>query len=503
MSSTIHNRLVDVRSSDNEDLIPVQNSNMRSQEATIETSPQQQAASEGQQQTFKLSKQRWLVLFAMTLYGLISAGTGEFSSILSVMLELLELPLDNYIYIGQLFMYFPAVCTLPTTWFIDRYGFRMVMYVATLFMLIRSAFRALMFYPDFPNWERFKIIYWILSGVAASQSASIFFCMPLKISEDWFAESERSIAWTVMLSSYSIGTTLAASIFPRIIHRVSDVKPLAYLNFVSGIILAIVVALCITRSKPNYPPSARKIKSSAKKSPWLVSIRKVFGQRDIILHILHELINDSMAMATFTVIQDILTTTGHSKIFAGNLIAINSLLSVILLMVLASFVHRVTDITTTCKVASVIRTVIFIVHLLTMLYPNEDWIILTISVAYTICRSWASPNMNNMTAHIISGTISEATIAGLATTLYVVLMSLGQVAFMKLVRTDDNGKHDYTDSFIMACTVCVVNSLIYITLFRGQPAKDELGGSGANRNPVQNISGSHDNQAFDRETEES
>lgn len=453
----------------------------------------------------------------MTLYGLISAGTGEFSAILNTMLKLLNLKLDNYIYISQVFMYIPAVGAIPTAWFIDKYGLKIVLYIASIFMLIRSVFRALMFYPDFPHWDQYKLTYWIISGLAASQSATMFFCTPLKISENWFPSSERSIAWTVMISSYSIGATLGAFFYPRMINDVSDVKPLSYLNLGSGVVLTFVMLICITRSKPKHPPSARSIKSSAEaqKLSWGASIKRMLKHRDIILHILHETIYDSMILSVLAVIQDILIATGHSKIFVGNLIAINSLVSVVMLVALAGLVHRISDITLACKVASVARTLIFIVHLMTMLYPMHEWIIMSVSVVYTICRSWALPNMNNMTAHIISGTVSEATISGVSTTLYVIMMSIGQVAFVQLIREDANGKRDYTYSITMACIVAVVNSLVYMIFFKGQQAKttDQLAAAAAiepsreNGNVVaaaapnghQNLTESHDNRAYQNE----
>lgn len=504
--------LVDVAGDDNyHSANSERNFNMGSQEVVIDSTsnqpnqnPQQPMNEDQahQPQTYKLSKQRWLVLFAITLYGLLCAATGEFSVILNTMLKLLELPLDKYIYIGQLFMYLPAISTIPTAWFIDRYGFKVVMYVAVVFMLIRSFFRALMFYPDYPNWQRFKLVYWIISGLAASQSAAIFFCTPLKISENWFAESERSIAWTIMISSYSIGGAIASFIFPRFIHNVSDVKPLAYLNFISGIVVAIVAVSCITRSKPKHPPSERTIKSAAKKLPWLSSIKKMFKQRDIVLHIMHEIIFDCMLLAVLTVIQDILTRSGHSEIFVGNIMSINSILSVIVVVILAAFVHRVTDITLACKLASITRALVFVVHLLTMLYPTEEWIILAVSVIFIICKSWALPNNNNMTANLVSGTVSEATIAGVSTTLFVIMASVGQVAFVKLIRKNELGESDYTRSMTMACMVCVVNSLIYIIFFKGQKAKDEgnsdsRGGGVISRQNFVSSSESHVNRAFD------
>lgn len=504
MSCSDRNHLIDVIHS--EETLSSPNSDMRSHDTVTEPTSvgQQEANQEEGGQTYKLSKQRWLVLFAIMLYGLVGSGTGGFRAILDIMLDLLELPLDKYIYIGQLFMYLPAITTLPTAWLIDKYGLKIVMYLAILSMLIRSVFRALMFYPDFTNWHQLKITYWVLSGLAASQCISIFFCVPLKISENWFAESERSIAWTMMMSSYSIGETLASFFYPRFVHKVDDVKPLAYLNFISGIVVSVVILLCITRSKPKHPPSARTIKSSSKNSPWFMSIKKLLSQRDIILHSLHEAILESMIMGSSAVIQDILISSNHSKIFVGNLLAATSLLSLVIQVPLAAFVHRITDITLTCKIAAAGRALIYIIQLYTILYPTDDWIVFAVSFLYVVCAAWAMPNNNNMTAHLISGTVSEATIIGVSTPFFVVLMSVGQVAFVKLIRKNSVGKSDYSQSINMASIVIALNSLVYIIFFKGKSAEDSsinnidertVTNGGSN----QTLCDGHDNGAFQRQ----
>lgn len=423
-----------------------------------------------QQLTFKLSRQRWLVLLAMAIYGLFVAALSEFRPILSVLLKLLELDITDYTYIKQMFMYLPALTSIPTGWFIDKYGLKATMYVATLFMLIGNGFRYLMFNPQWANSAQLRVGCWIVSGFAAVQGAGIYFCAPLKVSENWFGESERSIAWTVLISAYNIGSSVASFLLPRIVTGVGDIRYLAYINLISGLAVAAGIFVFIDRSKPKSPPSERMVKSSQTNLPWLRSIKRMLGQRDIILHLVHETIYESMTLAAHSFIQPILVRSGHSSVFVGNVLSINSLLSVVMMIALATVVHRIRDVTSTCKLASVIRTFGFILHLYSMLYEFSDGVVLALAVLYVVCKCWSLPNNNNMTAHLICGTISEATVTGVSVTLYTTFASISSIAFVKFRKEDGSDHGDYTESIAMASIVCLLNSAVYLVLFRGQPA---------------------------------
>lgn len=422
-------------------------------------------------QTFKLSKRRWAILFAISLFGLTSSLTGDLSSILHTMLVLLELPLNKYVYTQQLMSYIAAVGTFPTAWFIDRYGIRISMYCATILLLIRDIARALLFNPDLPSWKELKLAYWIASLVASSQLMTVFYCLPLKISENWFATSERSVAWTVMMSSISIGTSIAAYSFPRFIDQTKDVKPLFYLNLGSGIATAFVILCCITKSNPKYPPNERTANSLSIPIKYLKSIKQIFKQKDIMLHLLHEAIFEGLFISSLTVIQDILTSSGHDKIFVGNLMSINSLVSVVMIVALATFIHRVQNKVLACKIASLTRALLFIAYLNAMLYPLPGWVVLLSSISFSTCRSWALPNFNNMTAQLVSGIVSEATIAGIAITLTVLSLTTSQVAFVELISVTKDGKSDYTYSITFATVVCIVNTLAYLLFFQGRTSR--------------------------------
>lgn len=417
-------------------------------------------------QTYKLSKRRWAVLFAVTLFGFTGALVDETNPILNTICELLGLDLKQYVYISQLFGYVPLLNTILTTWFLDKYGIKVTLYVATVIMIVRNTFRALLYSPDLPGWAQFKILYWVIASIASVQVLSIFYCTPLKISEGWFSASERSFAWTIMVSSTSFGVSLAAFVLPRVVHEVSDIKPLADVNIIFGIITAVTILVCVTRSEPENPPSERMIKSSSA-IPYLESVKSVFRHKDIALHLFQMAILDGLYITIATLMQPILSASGHSRIFIGNLISINALVNLIATISLATQIHKVTNITINCKLASVLSSFFFCLRLYFMLYPFSDTVVLVVSLGYCLCNGWALPNFNNMTAHVTCGVVSQGTISGLIAMIVIVVVSLCRSVFVSLMRRID-GKEDYTYSVLFTTSLIAISTTIYLLFFEGK-----------------------------------
>lgn len=431
-----------------------------------------------QESTYKLSRQRWLILFAVSSCGLLAGLSGQFSSILRVMLELLDLPRDDYVYISQAFMYLPAISSMPTAWFIDQYGLRQTMYAATILIVARGFFRTLLFLPNLTGWRELKLFYWISSGILNAQTAAIFMCLPLKISENWFSKSERSFAWTVMISSIDVGTTIASFSYPRLVDTVDNVGSLACFNSIGSLIVALIVFAFVTRSNPKYPPSERMQtkrqqnsqdhQQQCKKPSWLASLKELLKQRQIMLHLIHRTVFASVAISPGLLMQDILVSSGHSEIFVGNLLAINSSMSVLMLIALSTLVHRVKNLTLACKLASLAESMLYTVHLLTILYPIDERPIVLVTVVFIVVKCWKQPNITEMTGHLINGSnISEATISAVSATVFISMTIMTQLMFVNLIRKRPDGSSDYADSIVAASVVCLANSLTYFIFFEG------------------------------------
>jgi len=426
------------------------------------------------QPEYKLYKRRWAILFAIYIFGFLGSLASETGPLLHTMMDLLDLSLDQTIYISQLFGYLTLFTTAPIGWLIDRYGLRYSMYVATGFVIVRNLCTALMYNTTLPGWKTYRRVYWIIGGLMGAKATSIYYCMPLKISENWFGENERSLAWTLMITSSNIGSCIICFLLPRIVFKVEDLKPMFYVNIVCAIVTTLAVFLCITRSKPPSPPAERTTKANlVKQMSYWNAIRAMFASKQLVFHMFHVIIFEAAYYSLIAFTQDILMNSGHTNVFVGDLFALNSVASIVLVVGLGSQVHRVQNIVLACKIASIIKTIALILNLVTMLYPVPEWLVVVCSILYIGVRSWTMPNFNNMSAHLASGTVPEATSSGVAVTLVMLFINLSQVGILQFIRKTPKG-NNYDNSILLICSICIVNTLIYAIFFTGSRREKEM-----------------------------
>ena len=418
----------------------------------------------------KLSGQRWLVLLAVCVFGLLMTLAIETTPILHTILELLDLRIDKYLYITQTFYYVMALFSVPTAWFVDKYGIKLAIRVAAVLFLIQGTFRALVYYPDLPYWSQFKLFYYITTRLVGVQVFAIFLLLPLKVSESWFSASERSVAWTLMFSQLNIGSCIASFIYPKILKTLEDIKILAYLNIVCVLVTTLTSFICVTKSQPDHPPSKRMAEATKDKSSFLVSIKKMLKHRDILIHLIHNSIFESAILSESNVIQDIFTSTGHAEEFAGNVISANALISLVMQIILSSFIHKVKNITMSCKLSAFSQALIFVIYLGILAVPSPSWIVIGVSIILTICRSWTLPTFTNMSAYLACGTVSQATIIAASMTLTVLVMTVIQMTFISMIKISK--KHtDYLEGLLFLGVATIINATGYLIFFTGRSAK--------------------------------
>lgn len=419
------------------------------------------------QPIYLLSKRRWAILLALVVHGICGGLSGETGTILHTYLEILDMTLQEYVYVSQIFMLFNIFATPICSYLIDKHGIKSTMLIVAVLVSIRDMSRALLFNPDLPYWAMLKRIYWVVSVLCGTQVTVIYYCIPLKLSETWFAASERSFAWTAIISAPSIGMSIAAFVLPRFINNVADVKPLFYANIVYMIVTSLFIVLCINRSEPEHPPSERMMKSSITQVSLFDSFKKVIREPNIVLHLMHEVMYLSIFTTVMDLVQDILTSTQHSKVFVGNLVSLCSIVGVVMQVIFSTCIHWFEDTTIICKTASVAVTTLFITHLSTMIYPFQDWTVLLIALILTTFRCWQAPNYNNMTAHLATGIVSQATIAGMVVTSCTIMMSVTRIGIVSLIKKKD-GRNDYSLVLLVISAMVIANSLVYCIFFKAK-----------------------------------
>lgn len=418
----------------------------------------------------RLSPKRWFVLLAISYFGLAHALAGDTSPILNLILKLMDLRVDKYMYITQTFYYAMAIMALPTAWFVDHYGIRVAITSAGGLFLANTLFKTLLYMPNLPAFQAYKFYYFIISCVINTQLMAMFFLLPLKVSETWFSARERTVAWTVMFATMDTGICVGSFVYPRIMQDLNHIYILAYINLIAGITTLIVILFSVTSAAPEHPPSERMARASKDKTPFLITVKRMLTTRDILLQLIHSAIFESCTLTVAVILQDILISAGFSKIFAGNFMSINALVAIVMLIVMATLVHKVNNITLACKLGSASQTILFIMYLTALLYRAPGWAVVLVSIILNACKSWTTPNYANMVAHLACGVVSQATIVGFSMSSTVITMTVIQLTFVRFMKlsTGSHETNDYSHSLMFLMLVCIINELIYLIFFQGR-----------------------------------
>lgn len=395
------------------------------------------------------------------------ALAGDTQSVFQMLLKLLDLEVDQYVYISQIFTYMILVLIGPAAVFVDKFGIRPTVLAAVCLFTLNGLFKTLLYLTHLPGWPANKMYYYLASCFFGTLTYSLFILLPLKVSETWFSASERSVAWTILMLQYEVGAFIASLYYPRLIKKVEDFSLIAYIYIVSVVTSAIICVAFVTRSEPDHPPSLRMAETNKDTAPFFVTVKRMLKHRDILLHVVHSGIYLSCLYSVSVVLQDILLSIGMSHIFAGNYMAINALVAIIMTIVMASFVHRVQNTLLACKLGSVAQAALFMAQLVSIKMALPGWAIVLVAVLLTLCRSYTSPHFNNMTAHMACGTVSQATIVGFSVVVSTALISVVQVVFASLI-IKGNNKSNYDQSFTFLGIVCLINEALYQIFFRGK-----------------------------------
>jgi MFS family permease len=387
-------------------------------------------------------------------------------------LKLLNLNVDSYVYIGQIFTFLMAFLAVPSAMFLDRFGIRATILTAACFFTLGGIFQSLLYFTQLPGWPQNKMYFYIITRVLTTESFALFFLLPLKVSESWFSESERTTAWMMMDLQSQLGVCLVSFLYPRLIVGTGDFQILSYVTIVSVISTLVTCIALVTKSEPPNPPSRRA--ASKDIAPFVVSLKRVLKQRDILLHMIHHSVLVTVLMTLGGVLQNVLSSIGYSQIFAGNYMLINALISIIMSMIMSCFVHKISNATLACKLSSLLQSAQFVGLLMVIYSASSGWLIVGMSIVLTLLRSFTVPNFNNMTAHLACGVVSQPTMVGLSLAITPVIMTTVQVTFAYLIEIHDK-TNDYHNSLLFLMGVSIANEAVYQIFFQGKssnPADD-------------------------------
>lgn len=438
----------------------------------------------------------------------------------------MQVSVDEYVYMNQIFFYFPPLVAMPVAYLLDRYNLRRTMYVCIVLIAIRNFARVLLFLPHFgPRqlWLSMRFVYWFVANFSMGTVVVLYYCLPLKVSEDWFPREERSLAWTCIGLMPILGTALNALTVPHYVSDVRQVNLLAYMQIVTFLVSALAILIGITKSRPaTGPPSERKaIQTTAESISMLEKMRRLCRNKDIWIHVFALHTFQSIMASINTVSQDLLKSAGLSIVFCGQLMASMNILSVLFQLISSALLERNNNsnsnksdeshlhsqtqlqsssrllselestgvIRSACKRFMVMQCCAFFVYACALnLHLLRDsvwlleylaryqWILLIISSAlFVLARSWGAPKYNEQSARMIAGSVTEATYSAATQFASCATQTAFSTMFVALrYDTEDpndteHRKHsEYWRSIVFVSVCAFAVTVVYVWFFDGR-----------------------------------
>jgi MFS family permease len=279
------------------------------------------------EQSFKLYRYRWVVLAVFMFINLtIQMLWISYSPILG--------PAANYygvsdIQIGYLTISFMVVflpLSIPVSWAIDTYGFRIAVGIGAVLMGIFGIVRGL-------AGENYQIVLWATIGIAIAQPflLNAWTTVPAK----WFAVKDRATIVGLVTLANLIGTGIGFALTPMLINTMS----ISTIQLIYGSIAAIsaILFVVLARETPPTPPSPAGMEARALVLDGLKSAMKV---KDFLLYLVVVFIGMGLFNGITTWDEGIIRPRGFSPEDAGILGALMLVGGLLGAVIIPSFSDR-------------------------------------------------------------------------------------------------------------------------------------------------------------------
>lgn len=124
-----------------------------------------------------------------------------------------------------------------------------------------------------PHTWKYPVI--VFSEIFVGIAKAISYCLQPKIAREWFATTENTLCQTIVYCGCSLGCS-ALIFMPYFVTAPDELYKMSHLFTAASVVLASLVVVSITRSKPKLPPSQESITAlTATDLPILGSLRVV------------------------------------------------------------------------------------------------------------------------------------------------------------------------------------------------------------------------------------
>lgn len=288
----------------------------------------------------------------------------------------------------------------------------------------------------------------------------------------WFPHHESTLAIMLTAAGGNISIGLSNYLTPLFIQSPADIYKLSFMFGISGVILAVIVLSCITRSSPKMPPSSIAIMTASTEVPLKSGLRVMMTNPSYVLLLAALTINCSIVNATHVVLEDILRMQQYSNTFCGKLIAHRFFFSLFFMIMGAVWVDNSANYVKFGRISAVLCAVSTVAFNISIIIPNIKTVILVTNVMVAFGGSLMYPALFQMCLRGAATILPEATVAAITVIAQQLLAGILMNSFGPLKKMSPSPDGYQAPMIIFACVVMIVNFL-YATSFRA-PNRDEL-----------------------------
>ena len=256
--------------------------------------------------SYKLYRYRWVVLAVFMFinltiqmlwitYAPITGPAAEFYDVSDLQIGLLAMS----------FMIAFIPLSIPASWVIDTYGFRLAVSIGAVLMAIFGLLRGL-------AGANYSLVLWSTVGIAAAQP--FLLNAWTKVPANWFAIQERATAVGLVTLANLVGTALGMVLTPILTETLSI--PTVQLIFGGVAAFSSVLFILLARETPPTPPGPA---GSEVRALMLDGLKHAFTVRSFNLYLIVSFIGLGIFNGVTTWVESIIRPRGFTPTDAGTL----------------------------------------------------------------------------------------------------------------------------------------------------------------------------------------
>ncbi|HEY3310255.1 MAG TPA: MFS transporter [Anaerolineales bacterium] len=403
-----------------------------------------------EKQAYRLYGYRWVVLAVFMFINLtiqiLWIGYAPITGLAAKFYGVSDLQIG---FLAMSFMIAFIPLSIPVSWVIDTYGFRLAVGIGAVLMAVFGLVRGF-------AGQNYTLVLWSTIGIAIAQP--FLLNAWTKVPANWFAVDERATAVGLVTLSSLVGTALGMILTPILTQSL----PIPTVQLIYGGLTAFSSILFILFAREN-PPTPPCPPGQEVRSLMLDGLKHALKVKDFWLFLAIFFIAMGIFNGVTTWVEDIIRPRGFSPVDAGTVGALMLAGGVIGAVLIPPFSDRQRK----RRVYLLVGFLLALPCLLGLTYATTAWLLFSSSFLLGICLVGISPIGIQYAAEITRPT-PEGTSNGL-----IQLFGQASVAFVYLMEALKSPDGAFTPALLLAVGLLLVSVLLATQLH--DPLFDRVG----------------------------